>query len=173
MDWVAAMDIAIPPLPAAVGRAAASMRTESPSWSSWRHDGALPLLVSRRAEPTAQPLVHETSTRAVDPSHVSVCELKKLGRAIRLLNSNVACSQPDFPGLSISHVMASCMQRAVCCCAEHQLRPLDRRVRLQPCSAASARLVGKDSVPYGTRACVRTLCSACICHMCMYMSYTG
>ena len=94
--------------------------------------------------------------------HVSVCELKKLGRAIRLLNSNVACSQPDFPGLSISHVMASCMQRAVCCCAEHQLRPLDRRVRwLQPCSAASARLVGRDSVPYGTRRC--TLCSACIC----------
>ena len=108
MDWVAAIDIAIPPLPAAVGRAAASMQTESPSWSSWRHDGALPLLVSRRAEPTAQPLVHETSTRAVDPSHVSVCELKKLGRAIRLLNSNVACSRIFLVSQSLTSWHRAC-----------------------------------------------------------------
>ena len=77
-----------------------------------------PLLVSRRAEPAAQPL----DTRAQDEHaccgsipHVSVCELKKLGRAARLLNSSCGL-QPDFPGLSISHVMASCMQRTVCCC---------------------------------------------------------
>ena len=84
MDWVAVHGHSHPLLPAAVGRAAASMQTESPAWSSWRHDGSLPLLVSRRAEPAAQPLVHETSMRAVDPFHVSVCKLKKLGRAVRL-----------------------------------------------------------------------------------------
>ena len=56
-------------------------------------------------------------------------------------------------------------ERAVCCCAEHQLRPywIDACERLQPCSAASPRLVGRDSVPYGTRIHVCTLCSTCIC----------
>ena len=114
MDWVAVLDIAIHSCSCRQSRRLDAKRVTVMVVLATRR--LLALLVSRRAEPAAQPLVHETSTRAVDPSHVSVCELKKLGRAIRLLNSNVACSQPDFLGLSISHVMASCMQRTVCCC---------------------------------------------------------
>ena len=149
------------PLPAAAGRAAASMRTESPSWSSWRHDGALPLAgqqTSRASGPATRARDEHACCGSIPRFSVRAQEAGPRRSAVKF-----QCGlQPDFPGLSISHVMASCMQRAVCCCAEHQLRPLDRRVRLQPCSAASARLVfGKDSVPYGTRMC--TMCSACIC----------
>ena len=104
----------------------------------------------------------------IHPTFQCQCELKKLGRAVQLLNSNVACSRSFLVSQSFTswHRAMAARSRS-CWCAEHQLRPLDRRARrLQPCSAPSARLGGKDYVPYGTRMC--TLCSACIC-ACAYM----
>ena len=119
MDWVAAIDIAIPPLPAAVGRAAASMRTESPSWSSLRHDGALPLAgqqTSRASGPATHARDEHACCGSIPRFSVRAQEAGPRHSAVKF-----QCGlQPDFPGLSISHVMASCMQRAVCCCAEHQ-----------------------------------------------------
>ena len=93
------------PLPA-VGRATASMRTESPSWSSWRHDGALPLAgqqTSTACGPATRAQDEHACCGSIPRFSVRAQEAGPRHSAVKF-----QCGlQPDFPGLSISHVMPS------------------------------------------------------------------